>query len=123
MHKFAVRLVATAALLACTALPIGAQNIPPNPEVPDRVLRDAGPHAPPPRDGLGVSQLSILAMLLAVGLALGLPAVLVIRRWDWQQRGRLEGGDQPPTADPPEWTAPNETRAERALGGRRPAPR
>lgn len=110
MDKRAARLAVTAALIACTALPIGAQPHPPDAVPADRVLRESQELQPTARESIGIPGVGILGLLLAVGLALGLPAVLVIRRWDWQQRGRLEGADQPPTTDPPEWSAPSEPR-------------
>ena len=126
MNKRLSRLFVVAALsaLPLASGPIHAQQDPavPPPNV-DEPLRDAGPREAPARDGIGAGELGILGILALVGFGLGLPAVFLIRRWDWQQRGRLEGADQPPTTEPPEWTAPTPTRAERALSGRPPLER
>jgi hypothetical protein len=123
MNKRLSRLAVSAALVALPLVgtPLHGQQEPAvQPPPVEEPLRDAGRREAPPRDGMGVGELGILAILALVGFGLGLPAVFLIRRWDWQQRGQLEGPDQPPTADPPEWTAPNPARAERALSGRPP---
>jgi len=123
MNKRLSRLAVTAALFALPLVgaPLHGQQEPAvQPPNVDEPLRDAGPREAPARDGMGAGELGILGILALVGFGLGLPAVFLIRRWDWQQRGQLEGADQPPTADPPEWTAPTPARAERALSGRPP---
>lgn len=127
MHKRLSRLAVITAVCALplTGTPLHAQQDPPVAPQPniDEPLRDAGPREAPSREGMGVGELGILGILVLVGFGLGLPAVFAIRRWDWQQRGQLEGADQPPTAEPPEWTAPTAQRAERALSGRPPIER
>lgn len=123
MHKRLAKFVVTAALVGCAALPMVHRPMYAQDNPADSVLRDAGPREPTPREGPGFGGYGILGLLVLGGAALGLPAVLIIRRWDWQQRGALEGADQPPTADPPEWTESPSARTDRSLPGHRPAER